>query len=177
MNIAKFLRTAFFIEHLRWLLLITVFNRRYFEKQLLQNSKDNFTRYEGLCPVIKTKIHCGFPNGILRNFRAASFENNFGGLLLKRKQRRRTRSDPCGFRFSLFPGHLFIYQAMKQCTFSTNFCIADLFNLDYVIHFYIADLFNLDYVIHFYIPKKGLSSSVFIIKVLAVNIRLLLGKY
>ena len=31
-NIAKCLRTAFFIEHLRWLFLITAINRRYFEK-------------------------------------------------------------------------------------------------------------------------------------------------
>ena len=28
MNIAKFLRTAFFIEHLWWLLLVTAINRR-----------------------------------------------------------------------------------------------------------------------------------------------------
>ena len=49
-------------------------------------------------------------NGVLRNFRVASFESNFWGLLLKRKERRRmTRSDPCSFRFSLFPGQLFIY--------------------------------------------------------------------
>ena len=47
-------------------------------------------------------------NGILPNFRTATFENNFGGLLLKRKQRRSTRSGPCGFRFSLFPGQLYI---------------------------------------------------------------------
>ena len=37
----KFLRTTFFIEYLRLLLLITAINRRYFEKYLLQNSKDN----------------------------------------------------------------------------------------------------------------------------------------
>ena len=69
-----------------------------------------FNRYESLCPATKTEIHCRFFNEILRNFRGASFENNFGGLLLKRKQRRRRLcSDPCGFKFSLFPGQLFIY--------------------------------------------------------------------
>ena len=45
---------------------------------------------------------------------------------------------------------------MKHCTFSTNFRIADLFNLDYVVHFHI--------------PEKELSSPVFTIKVLAVHI-------
>ena len=40
-NIAKVLRTAFFIEHLCWVLLITAIIQRYFAKQLLQNSKDN----------------------------------------------------------------------------------------------------------------------------------------
>ena len=45
---------------------------------------------------------------ILQNARTATQKNNFGGLLLKRKQRRRrTRIDRCGFRFSLFPGQLF----------------------------------------------------------------------
>ena len=69
-----------------------------------------FNRYEGLCPANQTEIHRGFSNGVLRNFRVASFESNFWGLLLKRKERRRmTRSDPCSFRFSLFPGQLFIY--------------------------------------------------------------------
>ena len=70
------------------------------------------------------------------NFRTATFENNFGGLLLKRKQKRRmTHSDYCDFRFSLFPGQLFIKLWNK--------------------------LFVLDYVIHFYIHMKGLSSPVF----------------
>ena len=69
-----------------------------------------FNRYENLSPATKTEMHRRFFNGILRNFRGTSFENNFWGLLLKRKQRRRrTRSDPCGFRFSLFQGsYLFI---------------------------------------------------------------------
>ena len=59
-----------------------------------------FNIYESLCPATKAEIPRGFSNGILQNFRQASFENNFGGLLLERKQRwRRTRSDPRGFRF------------------------------------------------------------------------------
>ena len=44
---------------------------------------------------------------------------------------------------------------MKQCFFSTNFRIVEPFNLDYVIHFNI--------------PKKGLSSLVFNIKILLVE--------
>ena len=47
----------------------------------------HFNKHEGLCPATKTEVHRGFSNGILRNFKAATFENNFGGLLLKRKQR------------------------------------------------------------------------------------------
>ena len=58
---------------------------------------------------LKQKSFGGVSNGILQNFRTATFENSFEGLLLKRKQwRRRVRSDPCGSRFSLFPGHFFI---------------------------------------------------------------------
>ena len=37
----KIFKSSFLIEHLRWLLLNTAINRRYFEKELLQNSKDN----------------------------------------------------------------------------------------------------------------------------------------
>ena len=44
-----------------------------------------FNRYEGLCPATKTGIRRRFFSGILPNFRAVSFENNFEGLLLKRK--------------------------------------------------------------------------------------------
>ena len=58
---------------------------------------------------LKQKSTVGVSNGVLQNFRTATFENNFGRLLLKRKQgRRRTHSDPFGFRFSLFLGQLFI---------------------------------------------------------------------
>ena len=63
-NIAKFVRTAFFIEHLRWLLLVTAISRRYSEKQLLQNSKDNMLHNsvsvdKKVCPATKTEIHPG----------------------------------------------------------------------------------------------------------------------
>ena len=44
---------------------------------------------------------------------------------------------------------------MKQCSFSTNFDIAESFNLNSGINFHI--------------PKKGLSSPVFTIKILAVE--------
>ena len=44
-----------------------------------------------------------------RNFEAGTFEINFRRLFLQRKQRRRKmRSDPCGFSFSLFPGQLLL---------------------------------------------------------------------
>ena len=36
-----------------------------------------FNRYEGQYAATKTEIHRGFFNGTLRNFRSASFENNF----------------------------------------------------------------------------------------------------
>ena len=67
----------------------------------------SFCSYEGLCPAVKQKPTVGVSNGSLRNFRTATFENNFVVLSLKRKQRkRRTCSDPCGFRFLLFQGQL-----------------------------------------------------------------------
>ena len=96
MNNAQFLRTAFSIKS-------KIFREITASKCQGQHAT-NLNRYGGLCPETKTEIHCEFSNGSLQNFRAASFKNNFGGLLLKRKQRRRrTCSDPCGFRFSLFP--------------------------------------------------------------------------
>ena len=58
---------------------------------------------------LKQKSIAGVFQGFLQNFRTASLENNFQGMLLKRKQcRRRARNDPCGFRFSFSPGQLFI---------------------------------------------------------------------
>ena len=88
-NIAKFFRTAFFIEHLH--LLVTEINRRDFEKKLLQNSKDNMLHNSISLDMkvyalqLKQKFTEGVSNGILQNFRTATFENNFCGLLLKRK--------------------------------------------------------------------------------------------
>ena len=57
-----------------------------------------------------------------------------------------------GFHF--FQGRYLL--SHKSVPFSTNF--------------YIAESFNLDYVIHFYIHKKGLNSPVFTIKILVVEI-------
>ena len=96
----------------------------------------NFCRYEGLCPVTDAKIHRGFSNGILQNFRTATFENNFGKLLLKKTPRSR------GNRVTIMVSG---FQVV-----STNFRIAEPSNLDYVIHFCI--------------PKKRLSSPVITIK-------------
>ena len=74
------------------------------EKKQLKNSKGNI-----LCNSIsvdkkiydlhlKQRSNTIAFHGILRNFRTSTFENNFWGLLLKRKQgRRRERSDHCGF--------------------------------------------------------------------------------
>ena len=86
------------------------------EKQLLQNYKGIILHnsiavdMKAYALQLKQKFFTGISNGILRNIKTAIFENNFWGLRLKRKQRRkRTHSDPCGFKFSLFPWQLFIY--------------------------------------------------------------------
>ena len=99
---------------------------------------------------LKLKSTVGVSNGILKNFRTANFENKFRGLPLKRKQRRRTAATLAVSGFHFFT------LIMKQCSFSTNFCIAESVNLDCIIHIYI--------------PKKGLSSPVFTIKILVVEI-------
>ena len=75
----------------------------------------SFCEYEGLCPATKKDLP-GVLQEILQNYRTATFDSNFRGLILKTKQNKtktkqrrvRARSDPCGFRFSLFPGQLFI---------------------------------------------------------------------
>ena len=51
---AKLLGTAFFIEHLRWLLLDIEDIPKFQEQHAAQF---NFCRYEGLCPATKTEIH------------------------------------------------------------------------------------------------------------------------
>ena len=63
-------------------------------------------------------------------------------------------SDPFGFSFLLFLGHVFYY-VIKQSSFYTNFRIAEPFNLEYVIRFYK--------------PYKGLSSAIFIMKILVAK--------
>ena len=60
-------------------------------------------RYSGPCSVAKTEIHHGC---FLQNFRTATFENNFGRLLLE--EEKDAYSDPCSFRFLLFSGHILI---------------------------------------------------------------------
>ena len=74
-NNAQFLRTAFSIKS-------KIFREITASKCQGQHAT-NLNRYGGLCPETKTEIHCGFSNGSLQNFRAASFENNFGGCFWK----------------------------------------------------------------------------------------------
>ena len=112
---------SFFIDHLRWLLLVTAISRRYSEKYLLQNSKGNMLRNSDI------RNHSGC---LLQNFRTATFENNFGGLLLKRKPRnRRMRNYPFAFKFLLFPGHLFISHKTKFLLFPGHLFIKSWNNL------------------------------------------------
>ena len=114
----KIFKNSFFTEHLRWLLLVTAINRRFL-KQLLHSSKDNMLhnstsadmKVYALQP--KQKSTADVSNRILQNFRTTTFQNKFVGLLLKRKLRgRRARIDPCGFRFSLFPGQLLSHKTI-----------------------------------------------------------------
>ena len=89
MNVAKFLRTAFFyrtppLAAFDYSNQSKIFRETTASKFQGQHATQ-FNRYEALCSATKTEIYRRFSNGILRNFRAASFENNFGVLLLKRK--------------------------------------------------------------------------------------------
>ena len=61
------------------------------------------------------KPTAGVFHRIFQNFRTATFENNFGGLFLKRKKRSRR----------------YICKLLKKYSFLTNFL-----HLDYVIHIY-----------------------------------------
>ena len=61
------------------------------------------------------KPTAGVFHRIFQNFRTATFENNFGGLFLKRKKRSRRH----------------ICKLLKKYSFLTNFL-----HLDYVIHIY-----------------------------------------
>ena len=83
----------------------------------------------------------------------------FGGLLLKRKQEEKGAQGPLWFQVLTFSKAVIYKVMIKSCIkppFSTNFCIAEPSNLDYVIHFYK--------------PKKGLSGPVFTIKILVAKI-------
>ena len=78
-----------------------------------------------------------------------------GGFFGKKKgEEKKDAQWPCGFRFLLF-SRAHIYWVTKQSSFSTNF--------------HIAELFNLDHVIRFYKPKKELSSAIFTIKILVAE--------
>ena len=46
----------------------------------------NFCRYEAICPAAKTEIHRRFSNGVLRDFRTATFGNNFFGKTASEKK-------------------------------------------------------------------------------------------
>ena len=98
---------------------------------------------------LKQKSTVGVLHVILRNFRTATFDDNFERLLLKRKQARRR------VRVPLFLETDF-YWVMKQSSLSTSFDIAECFNMDYVIRFHKA--------------KKELQSTVFTIKILVAEI-------
>ena len=55
---------------------------------------------------LKQKSTASVSNQNLKNFRTATFKNNFKWLFLKGIQMR--HSDPCDFKFSFFPRQLFI---------------------------------------------------------------------
>ena len=103
---------------------------------------------------LKKKSTVGVVHRILQNFRTATFESNFWGLLLRRKQRRRrSRTEPCGFGFSLFSEQLFIHEIFF---FLHKFLPTGAFQ------------FGLCYLC--YKPKKWLSSPVFTIRILLAEI-------
>ena len=118
MNIAKFLRTAF-LQNTSGGCFWLQQSIEDILKQLLHSSKDNMLhnstsadmKVYALQP--KQKSTADVSNRILQNFRTTTFQNKFVGLLLKRKLRgRRARIDPCGFRFSLFPGQLLSHKTI-----------------------------------------------------------------
>ena len=100
--------------------------------------------YVKVYPVqLKYKSTVGVLHVILRNFRTATFDNNFGELLLKRKQSRRR-----AFVISDFHFFLGSYLLSHKTVF-------------FLHKFSLSGAFQFDYVIHFYKPKKGLSSPDF----------------
>ena len=105
---------------------------------------------------LKQKSTTGVFHGILRNFRTATFENNFSGAASEKKTKIE-KGAHCSLWLQVFTtSRAVIFEITKQSSFSTNF--------------HIAEPFNLDYVIHFYKPKKGLRSPVFTIKILMAEI-------
>ena len=83
----------------------------------------NFCRCEVICPAAKTEIHSRFSNGVLRDFRTATFGNIFFG---KAASEKKTEEEKDGQRPLWFQT---LFKVMKQCSFvSTNFRIAEPFN-------------------------------------------------
>ena len=101
---------------------------------------------------IKQKSTAGILHRALRNFRIAAFDNNFGGLSLKKTKEEKGGQLHEWFTFS----RVVIYYVMKQSSSSTNFRIAQRFNLDYAVHFYK--------------PKKELSIPFFTINISVADV-------
>ena len=174
--------TAFFIEHLHWLILVTAINRRYSGKRTASNTK-SYTLHNSVSVdmkfyslQLKQKSTAGVSNGILQNFRTATFEKIFQVTYLLRHET------------------IFLHRFSHCGAFQFGLCYLEPFNLDYVIHFinlrkglvveffqvtYLLrhetifphrfshcgtfqfglcylEPFNLDYVIHFINLRKGL---------------------
>ena len=107
-NIVKLFKSSFFIDHLRWLFLGTGINRIYSEKYLLQNSKDNMRRNSDMMLYalqLKQKSTAGVSCEILEQLLSRII---FGTASEKKTEDRKMQSDPCGFRFLLFAGHIII---------------------------------------------------------------------
>ena len=157
MNITKFLRTAFFIEHLRWLLLIYSNQLKIFweisASKFQGQHATQLSRYEGLCPATKTEIHCGFSNGILQNFRAASFKNNFGGLLLKRKQEEKDVQWPLWFQVFTFSRRAIYLLSHEAMYFLYKFLHSRSFQLELYYQFLLGGATTM---CHFFHPSVHL---------------------
>ena len=144
-NIMKFLRKTFSIEHPRWLLLVTAWIIwRYFEKWLLQNSKDNNSisvdmKFYSL--QLKQKPKASVSNGILRSFKTATLENKFlgeEGCFWKENRGGEGRTMTLVVSCFLFlRGSYFL--SNETMFFLHKFLQSGAFGLclDYVIHFYI----------------------------------------
>ena len=67
-------------------------------------------RYQSLCPATKSEITAGFPMEFWEILEKLPSKVILVGCFWKENRRRRTCSDPLGFRFQFFPGQLFIKQ-------------------------------------------------------------------